>query len=114
MRNPLVYRRLGSGCLVPYPSDYGSLIPAAHVSLGARACRHGGDEREVSVGLTEASIHTTAHSFDRSPSGLWVRGGDGGDGRPTGKRNVVIGRVTRTRPNDLSDHFLRGSSASLT
>jgi hypothetical protein len=29
---------------------------AAHVSLGAGACRHGGDEREVSVGVTEASI----------------------------------------------------------
>jgi hypothetical protein len=47
----LVYRRLGLGCLVLNPSDYGSLILAAHVSLGAGACRHGGDEREVSVGV---------------------------------------------------------------
>jgi hypothetical protein len=52
----LVYRRLGSGCLVANPSDYESLIVAAHVSLGPGACRHAGDEREVSVGVTEASI----------------------------------------------------------
>ena len=52
----LVCRRVGSGCVVASPCDYGSLVLAAHVSLGAGACRYAGNERKVSVGVTEASV----------------------------------------------------------
>jgi hypothetical protein len=66
--------RFGSCRIVVDHSDYGSLLSAAHVSLGSRACGHAGNEREVPVGLIYHPMSGSLTSIGRRSIHLIVVG----------------------------------------
>jgi hypothetical protein len=70
----VVCRRPGFDRLVAHPSDYGAHTLATDVSLGLGNCRHAGNERKVSLGVTEASLNQRpASSLDRpTRRALWL------------------------------------------